>query len=645
MDFQSTGPSGPSGGGMHKQDTRNLIIFLLCSLVLWFAFDRMVLKPKLEEARRAQVVAQQNAKAASAPSAENVNKIRPRADVLAEGTRISLASSQLSGTISTTGNRIDDVELKNFFTNLEETKPVSIYSPTGTEAPYYAETGWIADDASVSVPGKSTTWKKVSKDATLTPDAPLVLEWDNGSGVTFERKIAIDPNFLFTVTQKATNNSGKAITLYPYSAITHKGIPVHDQTVGYEGPIGYVNEDLHEIKYKKLLKEPNQSFEGNTGWIGISQKYWLTSVIPDQKEKHVFRFTSVPTEPEEQSLFQVDARGDARTIENGQSAESMSHVFVGAKKISTLDSYESIIGVKHLDLAVDFGMLYFLTRPMYFFLTLFNSWVGNFGVAIIMLTCLVRFAVFPLANASYRSFAKMKKVAPRMAELRVKYADDKPKLQQELIKLYETEKVNPMAGCFPLLLQIPIFFAVYKVISISIEMRHAPFFGWIKDLSVQDPLSIFNLFGLLPYEVPQFLHIGPWSVAMLILMLIQKQLNPPPTDKIQKDMTTFMPWVITFVLSKFPSGLVIYWTFSNLISLVQQYVIMRKMGVPVYLFSKDEALAHEKGHQTVMEEVVEKAKLEKEYMKHRVVDVEEALFKAEDKLLDAAEGKDSEGKK
>ncbi len=631
-----------SPNGMHPQDIRNLIIFLACSVVLWFGFDHFVMKPRVEAARQqAAIMAAKPAPTSNETANAEAKTIRPRFEIVSEAGRVKFASSQIEGTISLTGGRIDDVQLKNYFTKLHGNEPVTMYSPLGTENPYYAENGWIADDSSTAVPDKNAVWKKISKEEELTPSAPLVLQWDNGSGLVFERKIEIDDNFMFSVTQKVTNNSDKAVTVYPYAAVTRKGIPHHDSSVGYEGPIGYVGEELHEIKYKKLIKEPNQSFEGNNGWIGFGEKYWMSSVIPDQTSKHTYRFTSVPAEPEEKSLFQVDVRGEGVVVEKGASAESKSHVFVGAKKIDILDTYESKIGVKHLDLAVDFGILYFLTRPMYFFLTLFNSWVGNFGVAIILLTCLVRLAVFPLANASYKSFAKMKVVAPRMAELRVKYANDKPKLQQELIKLYETERVNPMAGCFPLLLQIPIFFAVYKVISISIEMRHAPFFGWIKDLSEQDPLSFFNLFGLLPYNVPSILHIGPWSIAMLILMLLQQKLNPPPTDAIQKDMMRFMPWVMTFVLSKFPSGLVIYWTFSNLISFIQQYAIMKKMGVPVYLFEKDEALAHAASHQTIMEDVVTKAKAEKEYLKHKVVDVEEALFDAEDKLLDAAEGKDS----
>lgn len=629
-----------SPNGMHPQDLRNLIIFLAASVLLWFAFDHFVMKPKQEAIKAQQATAISMTKASPATSAENSETVRPKAEVISNGSRVKIDTPQIKGTLSLTGARIDDIELKNYFTALKSQDPVVMYSPSGTVSPYYAETGWISDDSTMPVPGKNTTWKKVSGGDVLSPDAPLVLEWENGQGVTFQRKVEVDTNFLFTVTQSVENKSGKAVTLYPFGSITRKGIPHHSTSIGYEGPIGYAGEDLHQISYDDLIDKPNQSFNAGNGWIGFSETYWLSTIIPEQKGQHSFRFTSVPDTAEKaKSLFQVDSRGAAIVIENDGNVSNKTSLYVGVKKIDLLDQYESSVGVKHLDLAVDFGMLYFLTRPMYFFLKLFNSWVGNFGVAIIMLTVLVRMAVYPLANASYRSFAKMKKVAPAMAELRVKYATDKPKLQQELVKLYETEKVNPMAGCMPLILQIPIFFAVYKVISIAIEMRHAPFFGWIHDLSEKDPTSIFNLFGLIPYKVPDILHIGPWSIAMLIVMLIQQRLNPPPTDAIQKDMMRFMPWVMTFVLSKFPSGLVIYWTFSNLISLIQQYAIMKQMNVPVYLFEKDEALAHAASHQTAIEDVVTKAKVDKEYLKNRAVEVEEALFETEDKILDAAEGK------
>jgi YidC/Oxa1 family membrane protein insertase len=479
-------------------------------------------------------------------------------------------------------------------------------------------------DPALKVPTRSTVWTQKGDNA-LTPQTPVTLVWNNGAGLNFERIISIDKNYMFKIEQRVINQSAQEITLFPYASVTRHGIPKHATTVGYEGPFGFINDEAHKVNYKNLLKDQQTTMQATGGWIGFTEKYWLTALLPDQKKLQDFRFSAQKAEPENSSVFQVDVRGQALKIASGASASVTDHIFSGAKIVSLLNSYEQQLNVKHFDLAVDFGILYFLTRPMYFILNLFNGWFGNFGLAIIGLTLVVRAAVFPLANASYRSFAGMKKVAPKMTELRVRYGDDKQKLQQELIKLYETEKVNPMAGCFPLLLQIPIFFAVYKVISIAIEMRHAPFFGWIQDLSAIDPLTIFNGFGLLPFDVWSFLHIGPWSVAMLILMLIQKSMNPPPTDQIQKDIATFMPWVITFVMAKFPVGLVIYWTFSNLISVIQQYVIMRSMGVPVYLFAKDEALAYEASHTKKMEEAKLQAEKDREDKKKSIEDKKEKL--------------------
>lgn len=620
--------------GMHPKDMRNLMIFLACAAVLWFGFDHFVLKPQMEAAKRQQAAGQQTLAAQTAQGLDHdpINTVpRSRDEIISEGARLPIESAQLNGTLSLTGARIDDLEFKNYFTEIDRKTEVPLFAPAGSETPYYAEMGWLAENTDVKVPTSSTVWTAPA-DAKLTTETPVTLTWNNSAGLVFERTLAIDPEYLITVTQSVKNTSGKPVTLFPYAAITRKGTPKHSSTVGYEGPLGYVGEDLHQIKYTDLTDDPAQSFTGSEGWIGIGDKYWLASIIPDQKSNHTFRFAAqvdAGDEEKEHATYQVDARGDGITIADGASGENVTHLYAGAKKVSVLELYETKLGVKHFDLAVDFGMLYFLTRPMYWLLTLFNSWVGNFGLAIIMLTIVVRFAVFPLTSASYKSFAKMKKVAPRMTELKVKYGDDKARMQQELVKLYETERVNPMAGCFPLLLQIPIFFAVYKVISVSIEMRHAPFFGWIHDLSAKDPLSVFNLFGLLPFHVPEVMHIGPWSIAMLILMLMQKHLNPPPTDQIQKDIANFMPWVITFVLSKFPVGLVIYWTFSNLISFTQQYIIMRSMGVPVYLFAKEAAIAHHASHSANVEEAAKRAKEEREERdarKKRAEGVEESLF-------------------
>ena len=618
----------PANNNMHPSDMRNMIIFALASLLLWFAFDHFVLKPQVNAIKAEQIATTTGTTAA--PNVATPVTPKKREDIIASPDRIMIDTPEITGSISLKGARIDDISFKKHDDTLHSKKRVVLFSPAETENAYFADAGWLGAANSPSLPTKDSVWTKVKGDK-LTPTTPITFIWDNGAGLKFERTISIDEKFLITIRQRMTNVSNGSLVVYPFAAITRHGIPSHSQTVGYEGPLGYIGEDLIEAKYDGLIKKPEQTFDGQTGWIGITDKYWFASLIPDQKQKQLFRFLAQPNEAEKaKSIFQVDARGDAVTSVAGQTIENTQHIFVGVKDINALENYEAQLGTNHFDLAVDFGKLYFLTRPMNWLIGLFNSWVGNFGVAIILLTVVVRAAVFPLANVSYRSFAGMRKIAPKMAELRVKYGDDKQKMQQELIALYQTEKVNPMAGCLPLLLQIPIFFAVYKVISIAVDMRHAPFFGWIHDLSAVDPLSIFNLFGLLPFDVPNFLHIGPWSIAMLCLMLIQKHFNPPPQDQMQKDIANFMPWVITFILAKFPSGLVIYWTFSNLISVIQQYCIMRSMNVPVYLFSKDEALAYEAQHSSKVNEAKEKAVEEvkaKSPEKPKEV-VEEALFGA-----------------
>ncbi len=614
FNFDQSGKNNP-------QDMRNMILFVVSALCLWLAFDHFILTPRTQAAK----VAAQVATTAPAKPAEPIVE---RSAALA-GARLQIDAPEIMGSVSTTGIRFDDVVLKNYFTELGSTERVVLMSPAGTKHPHYAEIGWLADDASIKVPDRTTVWSVQDK-GDFTAEKPAVMTWSNGQGLTFTRKLSIDRNYLFTIEQAVTNTGTKAVTLYPYATIARRGFPTHEKGPGYEGPLGYIGQDMHEIDYDDVVERKEIAFPSTTGWIGFGDKYWLSSLIPDQSVASTFRFSAVadPDPKANRNLYQVDARSDALSVAPGATVQSTSHLFVGAKRVNLLEQYEDQLKVSHFNLAVDFGSLYFMTRPLYFLLNLFNGWVGNFGIAILMLTFVVRMAVFPLTNASYKSFAKLRQVSPKMAELKIRYGSDKPRLQQELIKLYETERVNPMAGCFPLLLQIPIFFAVYKVISIAIEMRHAPFFGWIQDLSVRDPLSIFNGFGLLPYDVPTLLQIGPWSIGMLVMMLIQKQLNPPPQDQIQKDMANYMPWMMTIMLCSFPSGLVIYWTFSNVISVIQQYVIMRMMGVPVYLFAPDQAKAYAEAQTVAVSEASAKAKAEVEEAKGKTAPapVKEALF-------------------
>lgn len=601
----------PNHKGMHPADKRNLIIFVLVSLLIWYGFEHFVLGPRMEAAQKQQAAIEATAPQTAAAT-EATDKILSREEKLSQTQRVTISSPELVGSLPVVGNRLDDIALKNYYVDLKDTTPVVLMSPTETAHPHYAETGWLADNQNTKVPDKDSVWTIQGNDK-LTPSTPVTLTWSNGAGLTFERTYALDDHFMFTVTQKVTNTGTQAVDLYSYTSLTRKGLPNnHGRGVGYEGPMGYIADKLNEISYNDLEQDGIKKFTALSGWIGFGEKYWLSAIVPEQTKQTSFTFQATPNlKNPDASIYQVDIRGEKQSLAAGQSIESKVNLFVGAKKMALLDQYEDTLNLKHFDLAIDFGMLYFLTKPLYFLLILFNGWVGNFGIAIILLTFVVRAAVFPLANKSYRSFAGLRKLAPKMAEIKERYGDDKPRLHQELVKLYETEKVNPMAGCFPILLQMPIFFAVYKVMSIAVEMRHAPFFGWIQDLSEHDPLSIVNLFGLLPFTPPSFLMIGPWSILMLVLMLIQKQLNPPPQDQIQKDMANFMPWIMTFTLSGFASGLVIYWAFSNLLSVIQQAVIMRSMGVPIYLFSPDAAREHAESHNVEVAKTIQRIKDEK----------------------------------
>ncbi len=606
-------PPGSPKQGMHPKDKRNLLFFIVVSLAIWFAFDHFVLAPRVEAIREARLAKQAPAATlVSEDKAKDADAILPRAERLAENKRLIIDTPELRGSLSLKGGRIDDISLKNFYTDLNNTDPVILMSPSGSDGAHYTESGWLAKDPSVPTPGTDSVWSVKGGDATLSPDHPVTLTWSNGKGLTFERTYTVDDHFMFSLTQRVINSSDKDVSLYPYLSVARRGIPKDfTQSVGYEGPLGYVGDDMHEIAYKTLAKEPVQTFSALNGWIGFGEKYWLSAIIPPQTSMHTYRFQMVANEKNpDLSLYQMDVRGDEMVVAAQNTVEQTSNIFIGAKKLSLLNDYQDKLAVKHFDLAVDFGVLYFLTKPLYIALIFFNKLVGNFGVAIILLTFAVRALVYPLASKSYRSFAALRKVSPKMAEIKARYGADKSRMQQELVKLYETEKVNPMAGCFPLLLQIPIFFAVYKVITIAVEMRHAPFFGWIHDLSAIDPVSIFNLFGLLPFDVPSILHIGPWSLVMLAMLLIQKQFNPPPQDQIQRDIANYMPWIMTYMLSRFASGLVIYWAFSNMLSVIQQALIMRSMGVPIYLFSPDAARAHHDSHKQETEKALDAVKKE-----------------------------------
>ncbi len=572
---------------MHPEDIRNLIIFALLSIAIWFFYDTYVLAP--------QAKALKDAKTARAElilkdpkifdPVENIT----REEAIAQTKRIKFSNGEVFGTISLKGAMIDDLSLTKYYKTLDKVENVTLFTPNKTKRSRYVDYGWVTRDKEINLPDASTVWSVKDNDI-LRPDLPVTLFWDNGQNIRFERILSLDEHYVFNITQRVYNKSNRDIKLYPYALISQTGIPEDfaGTWVSHEGPIGFMGGELESLSYSAMVKDPSKKTEATTGWIGISDKYWLTALIPTQGELSKFRFkySSDPIK-KERSRYQTDFTGGAMNLPAGGEIESSYNLYAGAKKVLVIEDYEKSLEVDNLGLSVDFGWFWFMTYPFFLALHYLGILVGNMGVAIIILTAILRFAVFPLTNISYRSFAKMKLVAPKITELREQYGDDKKKLQEEIVELYKKEGVNPMSGCFPILVQIPIFFAFYKILFSTIEIRHAPFFGWIQDLSAKDPTSIFNLFGLLPYDVPSFFVIGIWPCLMLVVMLIQKTLNPPPQDKMQRDMMNIFPFFITFIMAGFASGLVIYWTFSALFSIIQQAIIMRAMGVPIYIFNKD----------------------------------------------------------
>jgi len=576
---------------MHPDDIRNLLIFAFVSIFLWMGYETFIMGPQNEAMQARQQVEQQARQAALAnPTPEMQLQNLSRAEIVARDSRITINNGEIEGTMSLTGGRIDDIKLEEFFETLKSEQNVTLLSPRGSEHARYMNVGWVASDKNIRVPDADTRWQ-VADGAALNGDNNITLFWNNDQGLRFERVVALDEKYLFTITQRVVNNSGRDITLFPYGLVSQTGLPEDMQGafILHEGPIGWIGDELREIGYKDLRKSGQQSFEGNQGWIGVTEKYWLSALLPAQGAKTKYRFSHVPNVlDEDRGRFQMDYTGEGVFIAAGSAGQTQNHIYAGAKKVLVLQDYGEKLNVPNFDLAVDFGMFFFLTKPFFYILHFLNMHIGNMGIAIICLTIIIRMAVFPLTNMSYRSFAKMKKVAPQITKLREDHGEDKQRLQKEIIEMYQREGVNPMAGCFPILLQIPIFFALYKVFFTTIEMRHEPFFGWIQDLSAPDPTSIFNLFGLIPIDLPGFLMIGVWPCLMLLTMLVQKKLNPPPQDKLQRDMMNIFPFFITFIMAKFASGLVIYWTFSALISVLQQMYIMKSLNVPIHLFGEKE---------------------------------------------------------
>ena len=514
---------------------------------------------------------EQNSDAPSLEQKENEIKVS-RVEALKQNKRVKFENNNIKGSISLKGAAIDDLTFKNYKVELDNDELVTLLSPKNVKNGYLVESGFVTTDKNIDVPNSNTIWSIVDNNK-LTPNAPIKLSWKNNQGITFEKKISLDDKYLFSVSQKVINTTSNKYDFYSYGQIIRNTKPdITDFYILHEGLIATLDDELIEEDYDDI-QEKKFSKTAQKGWLGVGDKYWITSLIPpkgkefkttfDYKEK--FRANFISTKPLE--------------LNANSSVQDTLQIIIAAKRVEIIDGYAETLEIDKFDLVIDWGFLYFLTKPLWFVLDYFFKMFGNYGLAIIAVTVCIRLAVFPLANYSFRSMAKMKALTPEMTRLKELHKDDKMKLQQAMMALYKKEGVNPMSGCLPIIPQIFIFFALYKVLFVTIEMRQMPFYGWIQDLSEKDPTSIFNLFGLLPYDVPSFLIIGVLPVAMGLSMYVQQKLNPAPTDPMQAKIFAFFPLFLTVILAPFPSGLVLYWTANNILTMAQQVVIMKKTTV------------------------------------------------------------------
>ena len=566
-------------------DQKNLILAVVFSLLVLFIYQKVFVEPQLAEQRvvEFQSLADDGGQGffveGSAIEGPGAIPETTTSSTLEPSPRIEIATMRLSGSLALRGARFDDLILNDYVETLDDDSPnIRILKPGENNGAYYAEFGWASREGSdLLLPDSNTIWS--TTDHTLRTENPIELVWDNGAGLTFRRIISIDDNYVFTIQDMVENRSGAPIDLAPYGLIARHETPeISKFFILHEGPLGVFDEGLEEIDYDDLAEDGPVRFQSTGGWMGITDKYWLTALIPDQNMRLNARFMY---RNQGGDRYQIDYLGTAQTIGNGETITSEASLFVGAKEVQLIDAYEDDLGIPLFDRSIDWGWFYFLTKPIFYTLEFLFGIFGNFGVAILVLTVFIKLLFFRLATKQYTSMSKMKKLQPKMTELRERYKDDKAKQQQEIMALYKKEKVNPAAGCLPILLQIPVFFALYKTLFVTIEMRQKPFFGWIQDLSAPDDMTFITLFGYLPWDAPTFLLIGIWPIFMGLTMFLQMRLNPQSPDPIQAKIFMFMPIFFTFILASFPAGLVIYWTWNNLLSILQQWLIMRRMGVRV----------------------------------------------------------------
>jgi YidC/Oxa1 family membrane protein insertase len=581
---------------MQNENSRNTIIFFVCAALIMGVYYFMVMRPQAEMRRQQQVAAAEE-KAATATdadltpgSAAPTAFVADRAQALGTAARVPIQTPKLKGSLSLQGARIDDLYLTDYKETLDRNSPpVELFRPQGMEHAYFAQFGWSGPNVPGGVPGPNTPWT-LTKGATLTPTTPVELTWDNGAGLRFTRVISIDAQYLFTVTDTVANLSGQPITIAPYGRVERQGVPTDlgKQMILHEGAIGVFGADgkfaTEQVKYKDWAKKPRIENQSTGGWLGITDKYWMAALIPDQKETIEGRFAV--RDATGLNVHEAAMLGATRTIQPGRQIEETQRLFAGAKRNEILAGYEKSQDLPRFVYAIDWGMFWFLTRPIFMVVEFFYGLLGNFGLAILALTVVVKLIMFPLANKSYESLSKMRTLQPKMEEIKKKHGSDPQKQQQETMALYQREKINPLAGCLPILVQIPVFYALYKVLFVTIEMRHAPFFGWIRDLSARDPSTIWNLFGAVPWDPATLpllgsilngpLHLGVLPIVYGLTMWLQQSMNPPAQDPMQRQIFAFLPFIFTFIMAPFAAGLLIYWAWNNILSIAQQYVIMHR---------------------------------------------------------------------
>ena len=554
-------------------DSKNVIAAIALSsavIVLYSLFFMPEQSPKNKDLVEKNKI-EQSSDTPTIDQKESVIQIS-REEALKQNKRIQFENQSIIGSISLKGAALDDLTFKDYNTDLESNEKITLLGPRNIENGYLIESGFVTSDKNIDIPNADSIWSIVGNKK-LTNQSPIKLIWSNNQGITFEKEISLDDKYLFTIKQSVINSTNKKYDFYSYGQIIRNKIPeISNFYILHEGLIATLDDELIEEDYDDI-QEKKFSRTSQKGWLGIGDKYWITSLIPPRKKefkttfdyKKKFRANFIATEP-------LELNSKSRIEEKLQ-------IIVAAKRVDIIDGYAETLNIDKFDLVIDWGFLYFITKPLFFGIDYFFKLLGNYGLAIIAITICIRLAFFPLANFSFRSMAKMKALQPEMVRLKELHKDDKIKLQQEMMALYKKEKVNPMSGCLPILVQIPVFFALYKVLFVTIEMRQMPFYGWIQDLSERDPTSIFNLFGLLPYDVPSFLVIGAWPIAMGVSMWVQQKLNPAPTDAMQAKIFMFFPLFLTVILAPFPSGLVIYWTINNILTMAQQVFIMKRTTV------------------------------------------------------------------